>query len=294
MPYLGEIYSLACALLWSFGVVCFRKLGESTDPQDLNLLKNSMAGLWFLACILLIPSVELSALTYMDWLILIFSGFLGISLADTLLLRSLQLIGAGRYAIIECLYTPCVILFSYLFLKERLEPGKWIGIVLILCGVGVSLLQKHFRSIDESQLKRGVIIGLLSPIFIAAGIVMTKPILERASALEVTTIRTLAGAVGNLIWLGAFGRLSSLSSRLRGRVQWRTLLIAVFLGSFLAPLLWIAGFKHTQASLASVLNQTSVFFIIVMSAMILKERLTFPKITGAILGFAGALCIFLI
>jgi len=294
MPFLGEIASISCALLWSLGVIFFRKTGVTAPAQDINLLKNTVAGGILLLICLAFPMQTLGNLKAMDWFILVLSAFIGISLADTLLLRSLQLIGAGRYAIIECLYSPAVIVLSFCFLNERLDPVKWIGISLVLAGVIAGSIQSKYKETDKSNLRRGIIIGILSPFFIAGSVVMVKPLLEYSSPLEVTTIRTLAGAVGNLLWMSMQGTIGAFPRRIRAHVQWKPLLIATFLGSVLAPLLWMAGFKFTHASVASVLNQTSVFFIIVFSALILKESITWNKLLGALLGFSGAVALILL
>ena len=56
---------------------------------------------------------------------------------------------------------------------------------------------------------------------------------------------------------------------------------------------WIVGFKYTSVSVASILNQTSVFFTLILAAIFLKERLSSLKIAGAVLGFLGVTLIIL-
>jgi drug/metabolite transporter (DMT)-like permease len=52
--------------------------------------------------------------------------------------------------------------------------------------------------------------------------------------------------------------------------------------------IWIAGIKHTQASIASALNQTSTIFIFIFAGLILKEPITVRRAFGIILAFTGA------
>lgn len=63
--------------------------------------------------------------------------------------------------------------------------------------------------------------------------------------------------------------------------------LGAFIGTYLALFTWIVGFKHTSASVASILNQTAVFFILILAVPILKERLSPMKVVGASLGFLG-------
>ena len=52
-------------------------------------------------------------------------------------------------------------------------------------------------------------------------------------------------------------------------------------------LFWLAGFKYTEASTASVLNETSTIFIVLMAWVFLKERLSWRKIIGVMMTFVG-------
>jgi drug/metabolite transporter (DMT)-like permease len=56
---------------------------------------------------------------------------------------------------------------------------------------------------------------------------------------------------------------------------------------YFALLFWIAGFKYTYASLAAILNQTSVIFALILASVFLKERFTRRKLAAVVLAFAG-------
>jgi drug/metabolite transporter (DMT)-like permease len=62
---------------------------------------------------------------------------------------------------------------------------------------------------------------------------------------------------------------------------------ASVLGSYLAMMFWLAGFKYTDASVASVLNETSNIFVIIMAWLFLKEELKPRKILGMVIAFTG-------
>jgi drug/metabolite transporter (DMT)-like permease len=114
IPYLGEMLALLTAITWSFGVILFKKSGETVHPIALNLFKN------ILAMTLLLPTMYLFGETLIlpapkkDYLLLLISGALGIGICDTLFFKSLNLVGAGMSAIIDCLYSPLTIGLSML------------------------------------------------------------------------------------------------------------------------------------------------------------------------------------
>jgi len=73
-------------------------------------------------------------------------------------------------------------------------------------------------------------------------------------------------------------------------MPWRKLALAAFIGQFLAMVLWLAGYKFTQASVAAILNETASIFILLLAAFWLKEPLTRRALVGVGLTMAGVSC----
>jgi DME family drug/metabolite transporter len=72
---------------------------------------------------------------------------------------------------------------------------------------------------------------------------------------------------------------------------WRTLMPAALLGSYVSMLLWLGGFKWTEASRASVLNQMSTVFTLVLARVFLGEQLTWRRALGAGAALCGAVLV---
>src|SRR5262250_1247271 len=131
----GEVLSLACALSWAFVLILFRHTGRSVHPFALNLFKNAIAFALFVPTILLWHGLHWPAISGFDFGCLVLSGFLGLGVADTMVFTSLNVLGAGVMAIVECLYSPFVILFSLLWLGETLSPKQALGCALVIAAV---------------------------------------------------------------------------------------------------------------------------------------------------------------
>ena len=139
---LGSIFALTSAFFWASAVILFKKSGETFSPVSLNIYKSFVA--------LILRSLTMVSLNIPffpdkpinDWLLLAVSGFLGITLADLFFFMALNRLSAGLVAIIECLYLPSVIFFSFIFLKENLSAGAIIGGILILSAVFVGSIRK--------------------------------------------------------------------------------------------------------------------------------------------------------
>ena len=55
--------------------------------------------------------------------------------------------------------------------------------------------------------------------------------------------------------------------------------------------LWLAGMKYTQVSIAALLNQTSTVFIVIMAAIFLKEGITLRKAISVGLAVLGSILV---
>ncbi len=141
----GNAMSVACALAWAIGVIIYKRLGEHLPPLQLALLKNLIVLTLVAGTIILLGSPAAAALGLpplpalrMDQrsiLLTLASGVIGIAIADTLYLRALNILGAGRMGVVGNAYSPFVILLSFVFLSERLSPVQILGFVLVLAGV---------------------------------------------------------------------------------------------------------------------------------------------------------------
>jgi drug/metabolite transporter (DMT)-like permease len=60
-------------------------------------------------------------------------------------------------------------------------------------------------------------------------------------------------------------------------------------GTYFATFFWVVGMKFTLATVASVFNQMSTIFVLVLATLFLKEPLTGRKTVAIILGFTGGI-----
>jgi drug/metabolite transporter (DMT)-like permease len=288
-PHAGEVYSALCALLWAVAVILFRKSGEKVTPVVLNLFKD-VAGLILLCITMAILSVEFfpAAQTAEDWIVLLVSGVIGIGIADTLFFASLNRLGAGRSAIVDCLYSPFVILCSLVHLDESFGPLLIVALVMMVGAIFVGTWQpERDEHEDARQIKIGIILGVISMACMAIGISMAKPVLDRSDPWWATTVRMAAGTALLAVIVAFTSRRREFLKVFRPSSLWKVTIPAAVTGSYLAVFFWIAGMKYTETTTASVLNQSSNVFVIFLATLFLKERLTVRKLIAICLGFAG-------
>ena len=288
IPYLGESLALLTAFIWASAVILFKKSGESVHPIALNLFKTVMA------TVLIIPTMWLFGETFFrpvstsDYILLLLSGVIGIGLSDTMFFKSLNLLGAGLSAIVDCLYSPFIIGLSVLWIGERLNGWQVLGVVMIVAAVLTATSKEKQNRISSRNLIWGIIWGVAAMASMAVGIVMIKPMLEHSPVLWATEVRLIGGGITLILILLFYPSRRAVINSLLNSHNWKYTISGSFLGAYLAMIVWLAGMKFAQASIASALNQTSNVLVFIFAAILLKEPVNTRKIIGIGLGVGGA------
>lgn len=287
IPYPGEIMALTTAIVWASAVILFKKSGETVHPIGLNLFKNVLAFALIIPTMWIMGKTMLRPVPAWHYLFIIFSGALGIGISDTLFFKSLNLLGAGLSAIVDCLYSPFIIGLSILWLGERLTALQVIGAAMIISAVLTITVKGGAGGISQRDLLWGVFYGAAAMAVMAVSIVMIKPMLETSPLLWIMELRLLGGIlplIAVLIFHPRRRRICASIWSQQGRVYTLT---GSFIGGYLALLLWLGGMKFTQASIAAALNQTSNIFVFIFAGIFLKELIDKKRIAGIVLGVGG-------
>ena len=290
----GEIFALSSAAIWALAVILFRRSGETLPAFELNLFKNCFGIALFVPTILLVEGFGIPDFTPFEYMLVFLSGLFGIAVADTWYLKALNMMGASRTGIVSSLFSPFVILLSAIFLGERLVPWQWLGFILVLSGVLLVTWRRHRPTVDVSDVKKGVLYAVGAVFTMAVGIVMVKQILETRSFLWTVELRLLGGVAGMLVYILVRQRWHSVKQNFSRQQPWGTMIFASFLGAYFALILWLAGYKLIDASVASVLNETNVVFIVLLAWLMLGEQITRRKLAGIGLTLAGVIFMVLV
>jgi drug/metabolite transporter (DMT)-like permease len=257
----------------------------------LNLFKDALALVLFIPTLLLLNVPLFSPEhTVSDWVVLLLSGTLGIGIADSLFFAGLNRLGAGRASIVCSLYSPFVVICAYFYLDEPLGLPLVLGMGLMAGAILVGNWEPWTaRTAEERRrMAAGVALSAASVLLMAAGIVLAKPVLNRADPWWAATVRLIGGC--------AFLAAQGMSRRHRRAVieafrpnrSWRVAVPGGLLGAYVAMIIWIMGFKYTSAGVAGVLNETNMIFVLILGAVFLHEPITTRKVAAVLMAFAGA------
>ncbi|MDO9172456.1 MAG: DMT family transporter [bacterium] len=288
---MGEFYALLCAVIWAVAVILLKRSGETVSPFALNLFRVGISSALLVATTLVSGQGLVRDAPLRDVLVLMASGIIAIAVADTLFHRCLNIVGAGITAIVDCLYSPLVVLFAFLLIGEHLNAWQLAGMVVVIAAVLIASGHPAPPGVPRRALLKGALMGMAAMAAVALGVVIAKPVLERQPVLWSTTVRQL-GALAVMVpmalaspqrrrYLGVF----------RPDASWRFSLPATILGSYLALMFWLAGMKYTQAGAAAILNQTSTIYVLILASFFLHEPFTRRKLAASALAVAGILMV---
>jgi drug/metabolite transporter (DMT)-like permease len=287
----GEFFALLTALIWAMAVILLKRSGENVPPFTLNLFRVVLSTALLLPTVVLAGESRWDGWSASDIAILFASGIIAIAISDTLFHMSLNVVGAGISAIIDCLYSPLTVLLAMLLLNERLGALQLLGMILVISGVLAASRHHPPHGVTPRQLLTGVFWGVLAMVALAIGIVIAKPVLDRTPVLWATAVRQL----GCLLVMAPAALLSrqrrTILSVFRPSATWRVSVPAAVLGSYLALICWIAGMKYTKVGIAAILNQTSTIYILILAAIFLRERFTLRKAIASVIAVVGILLV---
>ncbi len=285
---LGKFFAVLCALFWAFAVIFFKRAGESVCPAALNLFKTLVA-MALVIPIMIVMGIEFfpASATPDDYAIALLSGFVGITIADSLFFKSLNLLGAGLSAIVECLYSPMLIVCSMIFFRERLTGTEILGAVLVVSAIVIATF--HPSRGKPSHILLGTLTGAGSMAMIALSVVLMKPLFDHTHFVWVLEVRLVAAALTLLLLVSANRNRKEMFHSIMTWRTWRLALPGTILGNVLGMLFWIAAFTLTDVSEAAILNQTSTIFIVILASIFLKEPFTVRRGLAVGVGFIGTI-----
>lgn len=307
MPYIGEIASIASALVWAMAIVLFTRRSATLSAYSMNLFKCGLATAFYVPTLLIIRGASvLEGFEWRESLMLAAGGVSGMAIGDMFLFLSLPLMGAARAMLVTMISPILVAALSRIFLHDPLELMEWTGVIVTVAGVSLVLWGDREDLPGARFTRKGLVLGLLASFFFAIGMILTKVGLVRTSAVEGSFVRVAAAFVVLLfaaplargrrtLPIGAAKRFSRMENPLavfaRG-LKDRTLLTASTLGTYIGFLFFVAGIKYAHPGIVSALSSTSPLFILPLARFFLGERITPFGVAGTFVAVLGIVLLF--
>ena len=297
----GILFAIGASIFWSITVTILKPVTQNISPFLINPIKNSIGFiLFFILFISTSTPLWYSHLYNYEYAIILISGALGMVLGDTVFIYALNKIGANRVAIVDS-FSPVVIhIYSIILLSnQELSIMQISGFFITIAGLLILTYENDYDDIDYKTKRFGIALVLGAMACTGGGVVFLKTVLERIAEpgldgiklnLWVTAFRLIPGVVLSWIIFSFQKDRHQLLKPLKDKNNYRPLIIASILGPFLALGCWILGYAFlSKPSLASIIGQTSVIFIVILSWLFLKEKITRLRILSTIFVFVGVI-----
>ena len=293
---------LIAAILWSVTVILLKSSSNQLSPFLINPIKNSIGLLLFLL-LFLYTGIPLwyDNLSLLGYYKILLSGLLGMALGDTIFIYALSKIGANRVAIVDS-FSPFIIYFYSILLlyNQELVFIQFVGLMITTIAIVILTYENDYEDIDYKTKRSGILWVFFAMSCTGYGIVLLKTVLNEIKIEEVeqklkfnlwvTAFRLLPGVIFSWFMFLFKKNKKSLLKPLTNRTVLSKLLLASVIGPFFALGFWILGYAFIdKPSIASIISQTSVIFIVILSWVFLKEKLTPLRLVSISFAFIGVL-----
>lgn len=215
---------------------------------------------------------------------LFFCAVTGIAVNQLMFLKGLSLTYPIHAALL-LLITPILIVFiAAWILKERLGFFKISGLVLGISGALVLILAKEISG-NASNILTGDILIIINAVSYTVYFILVKPLMLKYNPIVILRWVFTIG----LILVLPFGWVEFIGIPWAKytAIDFTSMALIVFSGTFLAYLFNLFGIKNLGASIAGFYIYTQPVFAALIAMIFLHEQLAMYKILAAVLIFSG-------
>lgn len=169
---------------------------------------------------------------------------------------------------------------SLLFLKVKPHKNFWIGVTIALVGLVIMLGVKRVSNFDFDK---GFILAVVSGVFYAGYILLSKESLKQMNVLSFFAISLLSSTVF-LFLVCLFTQQNFFNY---GQSAWLSFLVQGIICQVLAWVLISYALKNMRATRVSLSLLSQAFFSAVFARFFLNEQITLPLIMGGLIVLAG-------
>ncbi len=275
---------LLMALFWGGTFIAGRLLVGEVEPFAAAFLRFAIASI-VLLIITLRTHKKLPPIQRNQWFPLLILGLSGVFAYNFLFFRGLQLIEAGRAAVIIANNPIVIAIFAAIYFGEKLNLLKIIGIILSVCGAIVVITQGD----PASLLRNGIGVGDLY-ILGCVGCWVTYSLVGRSAmrGLSPLVAVTYSALIGTLLLFPA-AWLEGLPKQIAdySLTAWLSLFYLGLCGTVLGFVWYYQGIQKIGSTRAGQFINFVPISAIILSAWLLDEPLTTSLLIGVFLVSSG-------
>jgi probable blue pigment (indigoidine) exporter len=272
---------LTFALIWSSAFTSARIIVTQAPALTISSLRFLIAGLIAMGIAYLLG--QRIRLDRKNWRAVLIFGVCQNALYLGLFFLAMQRIEASLASIIASAMPLIVGLASAVFLRERLSPLGWIGLLVGFAGVALIMGARLSGGIDLF----GIMLCLVGVTALAVATLAVRATSAKGNVLMVVGLQMLVGSATLLIPALIFEEQS---------FNWTPSLFAAFsytvvMPGIVATIIWFLLVERIGATRASTFHFLNPFFGVAIAALVLGEKLGGTDVIGVVVVMAGILAV---
>lgn len=280
----SSLFILAACLLWATDLLVRYPITLKMGFVSIVFIE-SLVGLIFISPWLLKNTAALKKLSRKDWLMTVFIGGIGMSVAGYLQTACIQKATPGLFSFFQIFQPLFVIYMAHIFLKEKVDNmyvywGIWVILSAVLMfSVDLELM------LSSEIVFTDMLIALSTMVIWGLCTILGKKFLKNHSALTLVSLRWVFAFLFSSVILVTEKETVPLQMLLQADILLRFIFIGVIAGLF-SMFLYYSGLKHMPAGKVSFIEISYAAFGMIFSAVYTFESLSFFQLLGASSFFA--------
>jgi len=275
---------LFTTLFWGGTFVAGRIASRNIGPFSIAFQRFAIASILL---ILLTWKIEgkLPLLKKFQILPVILLGMTGIFTYNVMFFKGLKIIEASRASLIIATCPIFITIFSFFFLKEKINLIKGLGIIISICGAIIVISKGNINGIFETGLGRGELYIFCCVLSWVAYSLIGKTVMRDLSPLASVLYSVIVGAVALFIPACFEGMLQNFSHQsLR---DWSCISYLGIFGTVIGFVWYYQGVQRIGPTKAGLFINFVPVFTILCAFVILREPITFSLVVGTVLVISG-------
>ena len=296
---IGEISALASSLAIAGSAVLSKSLLGKITPLPLQTMRCWFGTIFLVAgCFILGKTTELAHVPWLPTGLTVLSAFIGIAVGDTLYLKTLSLAEVSKaFPVVRGIQILTATLIAILLLDEQVTWTFGIGAILILGGVYLAAFTraeaKPNPGVRSAGQRTWLLLAATVGICWALSWCIMKVVLRDVDPLIANTLRVPVAALMLTFLAFGSGQRESLSLSRHGLIFSGLIIVSGILSYTIGVLLALYAIHFAGVSRTAVLTSVTPLFVLGLSVLFLRERLT-PRLSLGTLLCAGGIAIIVI
>ena len=285
---LGVIIALIASLAWAGSSILLKYLSSRINAISVNTMR-----LW-VGAVALIALVFFSGRSglilqapLVSILMVVASGILSNTAGDTIYIQSLSYLDVSiSYPISQSAFPVLTLIVAIFFLNESFTWFNIVGAVFVIAGI-LMIVRNNKKALTHKNMGKGVALALVAATLWAAGSITLKIGLTKVDTFVAAAIRVVTSAL--LLTTLAFSRPPPERLKLNSYGTRNLILVASagLLTYGIGAIGYVTAMHLIGAGKTVLLSASAPVFLLPLSVLILKERLSPLALVGIFVAIAG-------